>query len=123
MKTHKDLTVWQDSIDMVTEIYKITRSFPKEELYGLTNQMRRCGVSIPSNIAEGAARNSEKEYIHFLYISLGSNMELDTQLRIARNLHFMTEDIFHGMIEQNSAIGKMLNGLINSIKNRRINRH
>lgn len=118
MKTHKDLIVWQNSIAMVTDIYKITGSFPKEEVYGLVNQMRRCAVSIPSNIAEGGARNSDKEFIQYLYISLGSCMELDTQLRIARNLHFLSEDIFHDIMEQNSSVGKMLHGLINSIKNR-----
>ena len=72
MKTHKDLDVWKLSIDFVTDIYKVTSSFPKEDQFGLTNQIRRAAVSVPSNIAEGAARNSDKEFLRFLYISLGS---------------------------------------------------
>lgn len=80
MKTHKDLDVWKKSVDFVTIIYKETQSFPKEELYGLTSQMRRAAVSIPSNIAEGSARQGNKELVQFLYIALGSVVELDTQL-------------------------------------------
>jgi four helix bundle protein len=76
MKSHKDLDVWKKSMDLVTDIYRVTKDFPKEEIYGLTNQMRRCVVSIPSNIAEGGGRNSKREFIQFLYISLGSVSEL-----------------------------------------------
>lgn len=72
MKTHKDLDVWKLSVELVLDIYKITKNFPKEEIYGLTSQIRRSAISIPSNIAEGAGRNSKKEYVHFLYNSLGS---------------------------------------------------
>jgi len=71
-KTHRDLEVWKRGISFVTTIYKLTGSFPKEELYGLTSQIRRAAISIPSNIAEGAARKSNKEFIHYLYIALGS---------------------------------------------------
>src|SRR5690625_6766593 len=74
---------------MVNEMYQITKDFPKEESYGLTSQIKRSAVSVPSNIAEGAARNSNKEYIHFLYIALGSLMELDTQLLISYNLQYI----------------------------------
>jgi len=112
MKTHKDLDVWKKSVDFVTIIYKETQSFPKEEIYGLTNQIRRSAVSISSNIAEGAARNSDKEFIHFLYIALGSLMELDTQLIIARNLIYINEEDFIQLISKLEEIGKMLNGLI-----------
>ena len=73
MKTHKDLEVWKNSIELVTEIYRITETFPKSELYGLVNQIRRSAVSIPSNISEGAARNHQKEFIQFLYIAQGSD--------------------------------------------------
>jgi four helix bundle protein len=79
MKTHKDLEVWKNSIKLVTTIYTVTKSYPKEELFGLTNQMRRSAVSIPSNIAEGAARNSKKEFIQFLHIARGNLAELETQ--------------------------------------------
>lgn len=83
MKTHKDLEVWKKSVEFVTDLYKVTQDFPKEEFYGLTSQMRRAAVSIPSNIAEGSARQGNKELVQFLYIALGSAVELDTQLIIA----------------------------------------
>lgn len=83
---YKDLAVWQKSINFTVEIYKLTQTFPKEELYGLTSQIRRAAVSIPSNIAEGNERNSHKEFNQFLHIALGSAAELDTQLLIAKEL-------------------------------------
>lgn len=88
MATHKDLDVWKISMDFVVDIYKLTRSFPKDEKYGLTSQLRRAAVSIPSNIAEGAGRKGGKEYIQFLYIALGSLAELDTQLILAERLGY-----------------------------------
>jgi len=90
-KTHKDLEIWKEGIDLVTEIYKVTKKFPNEELYGLTSQMRRAAVSYPSNISEGAARDSITEYIRYIYISLGSLSELETQLIISKNLGFLTD--------------------------------
>jgi four helix bundle protein len=87
-KTHRDLEIWKEGINLVTKIYKLTKNFPKEELYGLTSQMRRAAVSYPSNLAEGAARDSISEYIRYIYISLGSLSELETQLIISRNLGF-----------------------------------
>lgn len=90
MKTHKDLDVWKMSMGLVTSVYQITKNFPKEEIYGLTNQIRRAAVSVPSNIAEGSARASQKELVHFLYIALGSLSELETQFIIAKNLEYIT---------------------------------
>ena len=116
MKTHKNLKVWEESIYLVTEIYKQTENFPKSELYGLTNQIRRSSVSIPSNIAEGAARHSQKEFIQFLYIGLGSASELETQLIIAENLGFTNKDINDELKMKLDTISKMLYGLIKSIK-------
>ncbi|MBN1783217.1 four helix bundle protein [bacterium] len=98
MKTHKDLDVWKLGIDLVKEIYLMTRKFPSNEQYGLVSKMRKCAVSIPSNIAEGAARNSKKEYLQFLYISLGSMSELETQLIISKEL---------GMIQDNTVMEKL----------------
>ncbi len=92
MKTHKDLEVWKKSVDFVTTIYIETQNFPKGEIYGLTSQMRRAAVSISSNIAEGSARQGNKELVQFLYIALGSAVELDTQLNIARNLTYINEE-------------------------------
>ncbi|WP_416207896.1 four helix bundle protein [Chryseobacterium sp. YIM B08800] len=110
--THKDLEVWQKAIALVTDIYNQTASFPKEEMYGLVSQLRRSAVSIPSNIAEGAARQSNKEYIQFLYVALGSLMELDTQLIIAKNINFISEESLIELQLKMEEIGKMLNGLI-----------
>ncbi len=115
MKTHKDLNVWLKSIDLVTCIYKETNSFPKSELYGLTSQIRRSAVSIPSNIAEGAARTSKKESVYFLSISLGSISELETQLIISKNLNFITSDVFEKLENEIIAIRKMIIGLKKSI--------
>jgi four helix bundle protein len=115
MKTHHDLHVWQKSVEYVTDIYKTTSVFPTDEKFGLTNQIRRCGVSIPSNIAEGAARNSSKEFIRFLRISMGSAAELQTQLTIARNLKYIETHQFDTLMLRSIEISKMLSGLIHSI--------
>ncbi|WP_228438167.1 four helix bundle protein [Chryseobacterium sp. 6424] len=98
----------------------MTASFPKEELFGLTNQIKRATVSIASNIAEGAGRNSDKEFLRFLYISMGSIQELDTQLLISLNLKFISSSDFDKLILQLEQILKMLSGLIKSVKSRRI---
>ncbi|ASW74926.1 four helix bundle protein [Chryseobacterium piperi] len=86
MGNYKELIVWQKSVDLVTEVYSYTKNFPKEEMYGLTNQIRRSSISIPSNIAEGHSRRSQADYIQFLKIARGSCAELDTQLIISKNL-------------------------------------
>jgi len=112
LKTHKDLNVWKESRELVTEIYALTSKFPKDEVYSLTAQIKRAAISIPSNIAEGSARDSNKEYIHFLYISLGSAAELDTQLIIAKDLGFINEKEFIKISENLDSVSKMLSGLI-----------
>ena len=91
MRPHHELRVWQDAMELVTRIYSVSNTFPADERYGLTSQIRRASVSVPSNIAEGAARGGRKEFIHFLIISRGSLSELDTQLRIAMNLGYVTD--------------------------------
>lgn len=112
VKTHKDLDVWKKSIDFITLLYKVTTNFPKDEIYGLTNQMRRAAVSIPSNIAEGAARKSNKEYIQFLYIALGSAAELETQLLTSKNVNYIDDKSFDLLIKERDEIARMLFGLI-----------
>src|SRR5690606_3674767 len=112
MKTHKDLEVWKKAIAFVTDVYNQTSNFPKEEIYGLVSQLRRSAVSVPSNIAEGAARQSNKEFIQFLYVALESLMELDTQLIIAKNLNFLSNEDLNDLQNKTDEIGKMLNGLI-----------
>ncbi len=116
--THKDLIVWKKSIDFVTELYSLTSRFPDAERFGLTNQMRRCSVSVPSNIAEGAARRSNKEFIRFLYISLGSASELQTQLVISRNLKFITPEQYEDFNAQLEEISRMISGLIRSVESK-----
>jgi four helix bundle protein len=116
MKSHKDLKVWQNSIELVSEVYAITKNFPKDELFGLVSQIRRAAISIPSNIAEGSARNHKNEFIQFLYISLGSCSELETQLIISMNLGFIKEHTLNELLEKIKSIRNMLIGLIKSVK-------
>ncbi|MDE3018100.1 MAG: four helix bundle protein [Nitrospirota bacterium] len=111
--THKDLDVWRKAMDLVEVVYSETGRFPKEELYGLVLQTRRSAVSIPSNIAEGAARNSRKEFIQFLYIALGSLAELETQLMLAARMEFLSDNGVFNRIEQTR---KLLLGLLRSLK-------
>ena len=112
---HKELEVWKKSIQLVKEIYELTKKIPDSEKYGLISQMRRCAVSIPSNIAEGSARNSDKEFIQFLYYSLGSTSELETQLIISIELNYISKDTqFSKIIE----IRKMIIGLIKHLKSK-----
>lgn len=112
-KTHKDLDVWNKSIEFAETIYKLTSGFPKEELYGLVSQIRRSVISISSNIAEGSARNSKKELIPFLYIALGSVSELETQLILSEKLKFIKDA---KIFEEIESIRKMLLGLIKYLK-------
>tara|TARA_R110002049_G_scaffold125367_1_gene280991 strand:- start:31309 stop:31671 length:363 start_codon:yes stop_codon:yes gene_type:complete len=119
MKTHKDLLVWQKAIDFVTKVYQLISEFPNHEMYGLTSQLRRAAVSIPSNIAEGAGRKSDKEFVRFLYISRASAVEVETQLIISENLGYVQSDK-NKLKEELIGIAKMLTALINKI-NKRIN--
>ena len=113
MKTHMDLDVWKLSIELTKDIYNVAKFFPKEELFGLTSQLKRAVVSIPSNIAEGASRQTNKEFIQFLYISLGSASEVETQLIIARELGFINEENMQTINKKVENIKKMIIGLIN----------
>jgi len=116
MKSHKDLIVYQRSMLYVKAIYDFTSCLPIEERYGLTNQMRRTAISIPSNIAEGAARQHNKEFIQFLYISLGSLVELETQIELAVLLGFTNNASEVPLLNENTTIRRMLLKLIQSIK-------
>ncbi|MBI2804095.1 MAG: four helix bundle protein [Planctomycetes bacterium] len=111
---YKELIVWQKAIGMVTDIYQITATFPKEERYGLSSQIRRAAVSIPSNIAEGQGRLSNGEFRQFLGIAKGSLHELETQLIIARNLGYL--DTTNPVFARVSEVARLLNGLLNSFK-------
>lgn len=119
MTDYKDLTVWQRSISFVESIYESVNAFPKTETYALSDQIRRAAISIPSNIAEGSGRNTTKEFIHFLYIALGSACEVETQLIIAKRLNYLVE--IDSLLKDVNEIRKMLNGLINSLKRKNNN--
>jgi four helix bundle protein len=107
MNNYKELKVWQKSIDLAVKIYESTKAFPREELYGLTSQIRRSAVSIPSNIAEGAGRNTNKDFNNFLGISNGSSCELDTQLIIAHRVDFLDAALLNVLQKDISEIQKM----------------
>lgn len=117
MTTHKDLNVWKKSMNLAILTYRLTGQFPKEELFGLSSQMRRAAVSIPSNIAEGHGRNSDKELIRFLFISLGSASELETQILLSNKLDFLNEEGFNQLNELNNEVIRMLVALIRSKNN------
>ncbi len=112
MKTHTDLIVWQKSISLVKIVYRVTENFPDTEKFGLVNQMRRCAVSIPSNIAEGNARMGDPEFRQFLKIAYGSSAELETQLVIAQELGFLSRPDFDTVQELLVEVRKMLNVFI-----------
>lgn len=115
MANFKELLVWQKSIDFVTDIYRSTGSFPKDEMYGLISQIRRASASIPSNIAEGNSRRSKPDYLQFLKIARGSCAEVETQLMISKNLNYLNEEDYQKLNNNIIEISKMLNGLINSL--------
>ncbi|NDW08856.1 four helix bundle protein [Dysgonomonas sp. 520] len=118
MMTHKDLIVWKKGINLVKVVYDMTAGFPSSEQFGLTSQIRRSAVSIPSNIAEGCGRNSDKELIQFLYIALGSATELETQIIISGELNFLKKEDVAVLNESVNEIIKMTTSLIKSLKTR-----
>jgi four helix bundle protein len=113
---YRDLFAWQHAIDLVESIYRLTREWPKEEAYALTNQIRRAAVSIPSNIAEGQGRNTTKEFVHFLGVANGSVRELETQILIAARLHYTDEAACAAIMKQATDTGNLLRGLIRSLR-------
>ena len=116
MHKFKELSVWQKSVDLAVDVYQITKAFPSEEKYGLRSQINRCAVSIPSNIAEGAGRNTDGEFHHFLGISVGSSFELETQLIIANKIGFVEKDTLDGTVKKINEVQNMTFGLQKSIK-------
>lgn len=117
MENYKNLLVWQKGVALVKKIYILTRDFPKDELYGLTSQMRRASISIPSNIAEGRMRESRKEFIRYLQIAIASGAELETQIEIAKHLEFGKTENFTMVENELDEIMRMLNKLINNNEN------
>lgn len=111
MRGHRDLVAWQKAMELVKEIYRVTHAFPKEELYGLTSQLRRAAVSIPSNLAEGHGRASRREFHVFIGHARGSLLEIETQLEIARDLGYLPAQEASKLLAQASEVGRVLNGL------------
>ncbi|RZJ65019.1 MAG: four helix bundle protein [Flavobacterium sp.] len=116
MKTFRDLLIWQKAMALVTKSYKICNTFPKEELFALASQLKRCCVSIPSNIAEGYGRGSAKDYYRFLNISMGSLFEFQTQIEIAYNLGYISEDQFNSIYSDSREVERMLSAFMKKIK-------
>lgn len=114
---YKNLVVWQKSMDLVVAIYELTENFPKSEIYGLTSQMRRCVVSIPSNIAEGSKRRTQKDFRQFLIISYSSGSELETQIEIVKRLPFSKDLNFQKIDNLLNEIMRMLNKMLSNFKN------
>jgi four helix bundle protein len=117
-KPHKKLNAWSDAVDLAQQIYRVTERFPSNEQFGLTSQIPRAAVSIPSNIAEGAARQTKKEFLNFLHIAKGSLSELDTQLEIARRLEYLDQARWETLDERLERIDCMLSGLVRSLRSR-----
>ena len=117
--TYEDLRVWRRAMDLVLEVYRGTATFPKQEIYGLTSQMRRASVSIPSNIAEGKGRFSRKELLQFLFHARGSLLELQTQITIARELGYIAPAEGKKLTDLASEVGRLLNGLVNRFQENR----
>ena len=116
MRPHEKLDVWRKAMDFVVSMYKLTETFPKEEKFGLTSQIRRAAVSVPANIAEGAGRKSDKEFVHFLSNAQGSASELSTEIQIAFRLGFLAEQAYQNARDELDDIGRMIYGLSQHLK-------
>ena len=118
MRPHENLEVWKKAVDLVVLVYRATENFPSEEKFGLTSQIRRASVSIPSNIAEGAARASSKEFLYFLSNAQGSASEVSTQLLIAQKLNYITAAQYGRLLNDFDEIGRMINGLCANLRSK-----
>ncbi len=119
VKDYRELIVWQEAMDLVETIYRATGAFPREEIYGLTSQIRRAAISIPSNIAEGNGRNTTRDYVHFLGMAYGSVKEVETQVLIAERLRYVNSTHSAELVKTTTEIARLISGLMNSL-NRKI---
>lgn len=115
VRSYRDLIAWQKAMDLAAAVYRVTEAFPAREQFGLSNQMRRASVSIPSNIAEGQGRGTTKDYVHFLHIARGSLQELETQLLLAQRLNFASEPEVHNLLSLCDEVSRLVSGLMNSL--------
>ena len=120
MQNHRDLKVWQISVDLVETVYRLSRNWPNHELYGLVSQARRASVSVPANIAEGAGRRSTGEFIQFVGIARGSLAELETLVVVARRLGYLEESVSEHLLSDVAEVGRMLTGLMQSLRDRQV---
>jgi four helix bundle protein len=118
IQSYRELIAWQKAMDLVETVYRATKTFPREEIYSLTAQIRRAAISIPSNIAEGQGRNTTRDFLHFLSIAKGSLKEVETQVLIAERLAYVTRQITAALLAQTTEVGRLLSGLSNSLKKR-----
>ena len=116
VKDYRELIVWQKAVDLVEAVYRASASFPKEEVYGLTSQVRRAAISVPSNIAEGQARNTTADFLHFLSIARGSLKEVETQVIIARRLGYIDEQKESELTNLTEEVSRLISGLASSLK-------
>jgi four helix bundle protein len=116
VSSYNDLLVWQKSMALAKQVYDATKAFPRDELYALTNQVRRAAVSVPSNIAEGHARDSTKEFLHHLSIALGSLAEVETQLILSQDLQYLPNELLAELLNETSELGRMIRGLQKSLQ-------
>jgi four helix bundle protein len=121
VRSYRELKVWEKAMDLVEAVYTVTRNWPREELYGLTSQVRRAAVSIPSNIAEGQGRTSTKEFLHHLSIAYGSLLEVETQLLIAERLHYLQTDTMKDLLATTAEVGRIINGLSRKLATKQSN--
>src|SRR5262245_40542062 len=122
IRSYRDLIVWQDSMDFVVSIYRVTSRFPREERYSLVDQLRRASVSVPSNIAEGHGRSRTGDYMRYLSVSVGSLHEIETQIQIGARLGYISEELQKELLDSSSAIGRKLGALIRALR-RRLSTH
>ncbi len=114
--SYRDLVVWQRAVELTVEVYRITKDWPKDELYGLTNQVRRSATSVPANIAEGQGRISPKEFLHHLWIANGSLCELETHLIVAQRLEYIDKQTLDSAIDQSTQVARPLHGLMRRLR-------
>lgn len=120
IKSYRDLIVWKSGLSLVKRIYAVTRQFPKDEIYILTSQIKRCAISVPSNIAEGHSRKSTADFITYVSTSIGSLAELDTQLAIALDQHYITDEIYGSLVKDIEVLQRQLHTLRTNLKKRKI---
>src|SRR5881628_2710921 len=118
VRNYRELTAWQKAMDLVELVYTATRSWPKEEIYGLTSQVRRAVVSVPSNIAEGQGRTSTREFLHHLSIAYGSLREVETQVLVAQRLGYLPQELTDRLLASTGEVGRLINGLSRSLSER-----